>query len=853
MKRAMTMLLPVLLALISAAHAGVRRIDLAGAWQFKRTTDSEWLPAVVPGQVHEDLLRCGLIDDPFVGTNDKRLQWVGEKDWEYRRTFTVDAAWLAAERVELVLEGVDTYADLYVNDRPVEHFDNMFRTWRVDLRSCLHEGENTLRIVFRSVFREDMPKYLAAPYRLQAWPNNDQNDVIWLSLYARKAGFHYGWDWGPRLITAGIWRGVRLEGWDGVRIDAVQVATRSIGRTARMEARCAVEAVRTCEATVTVACEGRTLATAAVRLRAGENEVALPFEVRDPQLWWCNGLGGQPLYRFDVAVRSGAQCCEKEVVTGIRTVEIVREKDRWGRSMYVRLNGRPVFAKGANFIPLDNFSARIPDARYEHIVRSAAECNMNMLRVWGGGIYERDLFYELCDRYGLLVWQDMMFACGMFPADSRYLASVEAEVRDNVRRLRNHPSIVLWNGNNENEISYYGWGWRDKTPEAWRASYERDLHKLFYETIPRAIAAEDDTRYYHPTSPSTGYSGIGCNMGDVHFWSVWKGGWIEEYTQPGNIGRFMSEYGFQSYPEISTIRKFAAGEERRIGSETMLCHQRARDDNTRDPHYGDRMMIRYMERYFRVPERFDEFVYLSQLLQAEAVKVGIEAHRRAKPRCMGSLFWQIDDCWPVASWSSIDYYGRWKALQYYARRAFAEVLVSPVREDGVVRFEVISDRPAPFRGELSVTTMTLGGEVLLTRRVPVSLAADGSLTALAMPERELLAGRSGEETFVYAELTERGEVCSTNCCYPVYSNRYAYPAAEPRIEATPCDGGLMLTIEADRLVRGLCLQVEDEATCFDDNYLTLVPGHPQRVKVFTALSPEAFRAQLEYLSLNRVN
>lgn len=828
-------------------------VSLNGKWTFRQSASSAWLPATVPGGVHTDLIDNNRIPDPFFGTNEKSLQWIGEKDWEYQRSFTVGDELLDAANVQLVCQGLDTYADVYINDYLVMKCDNMFRTWTTNPLPYLKKGENNIRIYFHSIFKQDMPKYLAAPFKLQAWPNNDQSDIL-LSLYARKAGYNYGWDWGPRLITSGIWRDIRLEYWNDVKIDGTQLITRKLepGK-AVMEAICSVHSDRDSEATFTLAYDKKETVRKKISLQKGLNTVKVSFDVKKPELWWSNGLGTQRLYDFDIHVQSGEALAKDQVRTGIRTIEVVREKDAQGQSFQIRLNGKNVFMKGANYIPLDNFTNRVSDSKYEYIIKSAADVNMNMLRIWGGGTYEKDIFYELCDKYGILVWQDMMFACGMFPADEQYLASVQEEVKDNVKRLRNHPSIALWNGNNENEISYFGWGWNNLyTPEEDRV-YRDNLKKLFYDAIPAAIYSVDNTRYYHPTSPNTGYNNIGHNMGDVHFWSVWKGGWLEEYTDSANIGRFMSEYGFQSYPEMKTIRKFAEEKDRYLDSDVMLSHQRARHDQTRDPNFGNKMMKMYMEKYFKIPADFEQFTYMSQYLQAEAVKIGIEAHRRAKPYCMGTLYWQINDCWPVASWSGIDYYGRWKALHYFTKDAYSDVLVSPYKSGDLVAFKVVSDLPQAVKGQLELTTMTLDGKTLFTQKKSFTLGADASEDVFSLPETELLAGAKSNQVFTYAEITVNGNVLSSNIYYPVYSNQYTYPAVTPEWSVEKVGDGVQVKLRSSDLVRGLFLYVDDEDSFFSSNFVTLIPGKEQTIFVKTSLPADQFKAQLKYLSVNQVN
>jgi beta-mannosidase len=720
MKKVLCIFLSIMLWQISSAQES-RRMDLCGEWDFRQSGSEHWIRASVPGCVHTDLMSAGLIDDPFYGRNEKSIQWIGEKDWEYRKTFTISETDLLVSNMWVVLEGVDTYADISVNGLPVGTTDNMFRTWRFDISDKLKLGDNQLTIRFESVFRHDMPRYLDAPYRLMAWPNNDQSD-IWLSLYARKAGYHYGWDWGPRLITAGLHGSVYVESWNDWKIQSVFFKTLSLdkpsartgkARTADLQADIEVLSDMECDAFITISRGSQKVCGEKVVLKKGLNSYKLPFTIRNPHLWWSNGLGKAHMEEFTVRVDACGNTASLTDDIGIRTAEVIREDDDQGRKMTVRLNGYDVFCKGANWIPIDNFPHMRERRDYAYLLESAALSNMNMIRVWGGGLYESEDFYELCDSLGIMVWQDMAFACGMFPSDSTYLSNVKEEVKDNVRRLRNHPSLVLWCGNNENEISYFEWGWNRTLTHDQRIDYEKGLKKLFYDVIPSTVDAEDGTRYYHPTSPVTGHSGVPYSMGDAHMWSVWKGGWVEEYLKPHNIARFMSEYGFISYPDMFSMKKFIPEWDMYTGSPSMLAHHRAYDDTTRDPNYSDNTICRYMNRYAWVPERFEDYVYMTQWFQAEAVKVAMEAHRRAKPYCMGTLFWQLNDCWPVVSWSSIDYYGRWKALQYYSRRAYAPVLVSPyLAEDGTVSVKVVSDRIEEFNGTLETYVMGFDGNII---------------------------------------------------------------------------------------------------------------------------------------------
>lgn len=853
MRKLTYILLLIIFSAAEIAAENLSRICLDGEWEFRQVGDTVWRTAEVPGCIHTDLMSCGIIEDPFYARNERSLQWIGEKDWEYRKTFHIDRNMVSVNNVWLVLEGVDTYAEISINGLPGFETDNMFRRWKFDISKMLKPGQNEILIKFKSIFSQDMPKYLSAPYRLQAWPNNDQSD-IWLSLYARKAGYHYGWDWGPRLITAGLWKPVYIEKWERWSLESAHIKTLDLEKVsvktgkagkALMCADIEIESDSEDTAEITIKNGDDRIYVKEVLIEKGKNNIECPFTLKNPDLWWSNGLGDAETVEFEILVKAGGKIASHKVRTGIRTAEVLREDDQWGKSMTVRLNGMEVFCKGANWIPIDNFPDRRGRKDYIRLIEDAAEANMNMLRVWGGGLYESDIFYEVCDSLGIMVWQDMAFACGMFPSDDDYIEGVKQEVRDNVRRLRNHPSLILWCGNNENEISYYEWGWNRTLTESQREEYEKGMNRLFREAIPQAIYEEDNTRYYHPSSPVTGYNGIPYSMGDAHFWSVWKGGWVEEYLKPQNIARFMSEYGFIAYPEMHSLRKFIPDRDIRTDSPSMLAHHRAYDDVTRDPEFSNKMIRRYLERYAWIPEKFEDFVHMTQWFQAEAIKVAIEAHRRAKPYCMGTLFWQINDCWPAISWSSIDYYGRWKALHYYARKAFAPVLASPfVNAEGNISVRLISDRPDDFKGTLETYIMDFHGHIIYSSSKDCKIE-EGGVSDLENICIKYLDG----DRFLYVRMMEEGNVISENVFFNRFPKEYSRERGNIDIQAEESEDGIILSLQSDRLVRGLYLYTDREDDIFKDNHIDLIPGFQRNIQVKTEVDKEEFITTLKYKTL----
>ncbi|KXX67692.1 glycoside hydrolase family 2 protein [Flammeovirga sp. SJP92] len=824
MKTILFYLVNLLLIAQVALGSNSEIIQLHKGWSFKQVNTTKWHKASVPGTVHSDLINNKIIKDPFYRVNEKAVQWVGEKDWEYKTNFTVSKVTLAKDNISLNFDGLDTYADVYINDILVLEANNMHRGWKVDCKELLREGENTVRVYFHSVFKKDMPKYLNAPFKLQAWPNNDQNSEIWLSLYSRKAGFHFGWDWGPRLITSGIWRPVYLEAWNNFKLEDVQITSEKVSKKqATVKAVYEIIASKAQKgASLEIAHKGKVYGTKTFDLKEGQNLIPVTFNIKNPKLWWSKGLGDPHLYTFDCTVKSASKSVTQKVRTGIRSIRVIKEEDAIGKSMTVELNGVKVFMKGANYIPLHNLQDQVTEEKYRYYIQQAVDANMNMLRVWGGGIYEEDIFYDLCDENGLLVWQDIMFACGMFPADQDYLQSVTEEVKYNVKRLRNHPSIALWNGNNENEISWHEWGWKHKYTDEEQKIYIGNLKKLFYNVIPDAIATMDQTRHYHPTSPNTGYNNISENYGDVHLWHTKGDTPLTVYDEV--VGRFMSEYGFQSYPEMKTIKKFTQKWERNKTSEVMFAHNRAKQDQTRDPNFGNQAIERKMETYYGIPKDFETYVYRSQILHAKATKIAIEAHRRNMPKCMGTLYWQLNDCWPAISWSTIDYYGNWKAPHYTVRDVYQEVIAPVIIEDGKLNIYLVSDRLKDIKGELVVTLMKHDGTVLNDQKLNVLVEKNNSKIYFGADAEKFLNRAQKNDVVLQVQLLENDKVITENHFDFVVEKEMNLKADVVKSSAKNMNGTITITLSASSYAKNVFLSYKEAEGHFSNNYLDLLPN-----------------------------
>ncbi len=815
-------------------------IPIHAGWQFRQAGTTDWHKATVPGCVHTDLLANNLSEDPFYRDNEKKQQWIDKKDWEYQTTFDVTAATLAHENVELVFEGLDTYAQVYLNEQVVLNADNMFRTWRVNAKPALKAGDNTLRILFRSPVNEILPLMAKLDYKLPA--PNDQGEKT--SPFTRKAPYHYGWDWGPRFVTSGIWRPVSLQSWDHARVNDLQILVKKISREAA-EAMANVEIETSAAGAATIVVENLTDKTIVgkqlVKLNAGTNRVSFDFTITKPALWWPNGLGAQPLYSFRARTFvNGRVTDEKLTRTGLRTLELRQQRDEAGQSFMFVINGIPVFAKGGNWIPADSFPSRISKDKYRFLVKSVRDSNMNMLRVWGGGIYEADWFYELCDEMGIMVWQDFMFACSMYPATQEFLDNVRAEAIDNVKRLRNHPSLVLWAGNNEIETGWMNWGWRQTFP----ASLWDDYKKIFLGVLQEVCARFDPSRPYWPSSPHGGLDDDpdSIRSGDVHFWRVWH--FAEPFTDyEKQTPRFMSEYGFQSFPNIETVKTYTLPSERDIESPIILAHQR-------HPR-GNQLVREYMLREYAQPKDFESFLYLSQVLQAEGIRIGAEHLRRIMPHNMGSLYWQINDCWPVASWSSIDYFGRWKALQYYARRFYNELLISPNVQNGYLRLYVVSDRTKPAPAKIRVSLINFDGTLLKNFVHDINIAPLTSRSYFDIRVAQLLDGIDTKNVVVYCELLVNDKVVSSHDYFFAPFKELSFSKPTISSEVAPSRGGFRVKITADKFAKAVYLSVAEHDGFFSDNFFNLAPGREMTVEFHSRapLSLKDFQKRLQIRSV----
>ncbi len=821
--------------------ASKSKIALNDNWKFREFNKGEWLNATVPGCVHTDLLANRKIEDPYYRDNEKSQQWIGKTDWEYETTFQVSADTLKRQNLEIVFDGLDTYAEVFLNEKLILNADNMFRMWRVDVKNGLKTGANTLRIKFRSPINEILPRMAKLDYELPAI--NDQGEKT--SPYTRKAPYQYGWDWGPRFVTSGVWKPVNLESWNDARIEDLQIKQNNLSKE-NADLSAVAEVVSTGAASATIEIENLTdkkiAATKQINLTNGTNRIALDFAIKNPRLWYPIGYGGQSLYTFKAKLSiNGKQIDEQSKRTGLRTLELRQTPDEYGKSFTFVVNGIPVFGHGANWIPADIFPTRITKEKYKMLLSSLRDANMNMVRVWGGGIYEDDYFYDLADEMGILVWQDFMFACSMYPGDEKFLDSVRFEAIDNVKRLRNHPAIVIWVGNNEIETAWQHWGgWKDKNPDfVWE-----DYKKIFLRVLPEVLDEYDSSRPYWQSSPSANFQADSefQGIGDTHYWAVWHA--EKPYTEyEKQFPRFMSEYGFQSFPEFETVKTYTTEADRAsIETPIMLAHQR-------HPR-GNQLVKTYMLREFDMPKDFESFLYVSQVLQAEGIKIGAEHLRRIMPRNMGSLYWQADDCWQVASWSSMDYFGRWKALMYYTKRFYAPLLVSPHVDDGAMNIYVVNDSPEAKPAQLSMTLFDLNGKQLMTKTLDLNVEPLKGKSYFSQPVAELLNGADDKNVFLFVELKTNGKTVSQNEYFFKPYKEISFAKPEIKTKISPTKDGFKVELSTDKMARDVYLSGFTDGF-FADNYFDLIPGKNREIEYRAArkMSAEEFGQKLKARSL----
>lgn len=812
----------------------MEQILLNDNWKMRDIRWDEYIPAAVPGTVYSDLLAAGRMEDPYYRDNELKALTLMEQEYEYICSFSVGDKFLAKERVLLHFDGIDTLADIYLNGNLLGHVNNMHRTWEFDVKKYLKGFDNILKLIFHSPTRYIKERY--EEHRLDG-----TSDAMRGFPYLRKAHYMFGWDWGPRIPDAGLWRDVSLLAYDVARIESTYITQTHEAERVRLAVNVNLETasgqksaypfkesavlLSVCPELANVSCITEVFAPNGDRLVSREATEEITIE--HPQLWWPAGFGEQPLYTVRISLcYDGSVLDTWERRIGLRTMTMTIRKDEYGESFAHTVNGIEIFAMGADYIPEDNLLSRTNPERTRCLLEDARAANFNCIRVWGGGYYPSDWFYDICDELGLIVWQDFMFACAVYDLTEEFEENITAEFKDNIKRLRHHASLGLWCGNNEMELFVQQGEWVNSPKE------QSDYVKMYEYILPKVLKEYDPVAFYWPASPSSGGAfdePNDENRGDVHYWEVWHGDKpITEYRK--FHFRYLSEFGFQSFPALKTIESFTLPEDRNVYSYVMEKHQRNNSANGK--------IANYMSQTYLYPTSFETFIYASQLLQAQAMRYGVEHFRRWRGRCMGTVIWQLNDCWPVASWSSIDYYGRWKALHYYEKRFFAPVLLS-CEEEGILTQDT-NPNAEPYEVRKSVrfnvSNETMQEHSLLVRwelrnsHGTVKRQEIGSVTAAALsavwmdkvelPEAELY------EDHVYYELEENGKLLSSASvifCQPKY-----YHFINPDLTCTIEGDEIIITSQA--YAKDIEILNENEDLQLSDNYFDMEPG-TRRIRI----------------------
>ncbi|MFP4377112.1 MAG: beta-mannosidase [Spirochaetales bacterium] len=818
-------------------------LSLDGTWTATQIDGGVTVSGTVPGCIHTDLLDAGEISDPFYRTREFDAYWVAESEWEYARSFEVSEEMVSADRVLLVCEGLDTLATVSVNGTEIARTDNMFRRYEFDLSQVLVAGENTIAIRFAGALTYTIERQ--AERHLPGWNHGEK---VGRHGYIRKEQCNFGWDWGIRTVTCGIWRSISVVAFSGGRISDVRIdQDHTSGTSVDLHVRTTVESVAGGQSSLAVQVSKDGVVVAKQEVAVNDAEVQATLTIAEPDLWWPNTMGEQPLYEVAVTLRdsSGDELDSRSKRVGLRTLELDRHEDEWGESFQFVVNGIPFFAKGANWIPADAYNNRTTPERYRDLVKSAAAANMNMLRVWGGGLYEEDVFYDLCDEFGICLWQDFMFACFTYPVwDSDFMATVEKEVVDNVKRLRHHPSLALWCGNNELEQGLVGPEWTETTM-SWS-----DYGRLFDKMIPELVAEHDGSTPYWPGSPHTP-CGARENFndprsGDAHLWSVWHGKEPFEWYRTCEH-RFNSEFGFQSFPEPKTTYGYTIPEDRNVTSYVMEHHQRSG--------IGNSTIMHYMLDWFRLPTGFDQALWTSQILQGMAIKYAVEHWRRSMPRGMGTIYWQLNDTWPVASWSSIDYHHRWKALHYMARKFFAPVLLSGLEDTKThtVAVHLTSDEQQKRSLTLRWIITDASGAEIASGEKAVTTEANANAHVHTLDLAKLVDQKTERDLIVWLEAYEGSERIAENLvtfARPKHLELSHSPGISSNVSAG-ADGRFAVTLRADNVALWTWIELEKTDLRATDNFVHLRPDTPRSITVTPSreLSLSDLESQLRVRSL----
>lgn len=799
-------------------------------WKFKNASDSNWLPAKVPGDVLTDLLNNHKISDPFFRKNEKQIYPLELADWVYSTQFNIDPKIFSQDEIQLYFEGLDTYSDIYLNDSLILQTNNMFRSWTINCKTFIHFKDNRLRIIFHSPVKIGLEKLGQNRYPLPTMEEQAPEEKQ-TSPFTRKASFQYGFDGGPRLLNAGIWKPIHLIGWSSCNISDIYLQPKLISKeVARYNAICSITSIKSDNITIELDVNKKLVVQRSnVSLKKGENLINISFAIENPNLWWTNTIGSPYLYNVDIKLYSkNIIIDEKHKLLGVRTIELVQKPDSIGTSFYFKLNGVPVFMKGANYVPTNALLSRNNQPNYKRIISDAVNSNMNMLRIWGGGIYENDSFYDYCDSLGILVWQDFMFASSMLPGDKATIENVRQEALENVKRLRNHACIALWCGNSELQVDWQ-YLWKNNYPKDQADIIQKSNDSIFNNVLKNVVNIYDEQTPYWVSSPSVENDKLpDSNSGDEHDWSVWyNGASFEGYGD--NPGRFVSEYGVQSFPSITSLNKSTIPTDLKFKSEIIDWKQRNTFSEFIPYTSGNDIINKYILANFKSPTSFERFVFLSQISQSIGLQTAIQHHRINKPKNMGSLLWQFNDCWPGITWSTIDFYGNWKPAAYTVKESFKPIVIIPELEDYKINITAVNDLLIAYDAILMIKLIDFKGSILFVKQIPVKIPANKSTLLISLKEKDVLGINKLNTCCLLTQLNLPSKTLDQNILYFAEPKKLLLPLPKIDIKVNEAVKGYNIILKSDVFVRNVFLETHNKPCIFPENNIELLPG--KRVKI----------------------
>ena len=794
-------------------------VELNQNWQFRKVGDAEWMSANVPGCVHTDLFDNGVIEDPLGLGGEAKCKWVENENWEYQLVFSKQGL-TDRKHQTLIFEGLDTYASVLLNGNSILTTENMFRRYEVEVSSLL-KVENELKIVFESPVKDGIEKRDELGYDLPS-PSDAGEEKI--ASFVRKAGYQFGWDWGPRLVSSGIWKPVRIESWNDVRLENFRLRQDTILEN-RMEGTAffRIESVGETQVDLEVSIPGQTKKTKSVALKKGLNDVEVLYSIMNPKIWWPNGTGEQPLYLVTGAVSNNSKTISQSIrKIGVRSVELINKPDEIGTSFFFEVNGEPIFMKGANMIPQSIFPSSVTEKEMVDLLVTAKKSNMNMLRVWGGGIYQSDRFYELCDSLGILVWQDAMFACSMYPWDQAFEETVKTEIRQQAERISDHACLAVWCGNNEVDVAWNNWGWQSefKYNKAQQDSIWAGYKRLFHEVISQEIKSVNPKSIYVSTSPISNWGKAeNFNHHNMHYWGVWHGTDDFDGFQK-NIPRFMSEYGFQSFPILKNLSSES--------TEALL-------ESRQKSYKGNKEIDRHLNQHFPAYKSFEDYVYLSQLTQQLAMKTAIESHRLNRHKCMGTLYWQFNDVWLGPTWSTIDASGNWKAAHYTVADLYKTIILLPETNDKSFKLSVVNDDLDAHQLAVKMKLIVFTGEVVWTKESVVNAVSNSVSRVGEWSLKELMKNPGLKRVAVLEiELFRADSLVDSELFYFSKPKELMLSNVDPKVEVELDGDHSVVRITSPVLLKNVLLTT-DVKSKLSENYFDVLPGEIKLIKVFTKM------------------